>query len=163
MIGEDTSAYEAVIADLVAKIQEMKTALAAIEKLSGLKAEEVVPAAGVTTGAEHPASTSKIRSDTFFNMGTQDAILKCLAIQKKPLSASDITKLLESGGITTSAKNFYNSVSTSLRRLRKSGDVVQLQDKTWGKADWYPALSRKKNDDAPEAECVDRAAAEDAD
>lgn len=132
--------YEAVLADLQARKQEIEVAIAAISRIAGL-GDTPPPTVSSVPGAQ--SLETEIRSDSFFNMTTQAAIKKCLRMSKKPLSAAEITRRLEKGGIIHDAKNFYNSVYTALRRLKRSHEAVQLENKDWGLASWYPNKPRQ--------------------
>ena len=79
-----------------------------------------------------------IRSDEFFGMTMPAAVRKFLEIKKAPHTVADITKGIEEGGYTTTAKSLYALVSTAIRRMSKKGEAVQLSGKKWGLAVWYP-------------------------
>ena len=77
------------------------------------------------------------------------------------MTTKEIKDALIEGGFTTSAQNFYNAVHAALTRMRKRGETVQLGDKKWGLASWYPSnpqLKPKKKD--PDEEDADSAVSE---
>lgn len=143
--------YSNVLADLKRRRQELDGAIAAIQRILGQ-----TTSAG--HGEEHDtrpaAPAGQIRSDEFFGLSVPAAIRKYLEIMKRPRTAAEIVKGIQDGGFITQAKNFYASVSTSLRRLDGRGVVVQLPDtKQWGLAAWYPPQPKrneKKKDGEPE-------------
>ena len=48
---------------------------------------------------------------------------------------------LRAGGVTTTAKDFYTTVYTAIRRLADASEVVNI-GKEWGLAEWYPGRAR---------------------
>ena len=142
MEGAQQEAVAATIAVLKAKEAEFRKLR---EKL-----EILLPGLGdVDIGGVQQNQLTKIGSDTFFGMRVPAAIRKCLEIMKKPMTTKEIKDALIDGGFTTSARNFYNAVHAALTRMRKRGETVQLGDKKWGLASWYPSnpqLKSKKKD-----------------
>ncbi len=94
------------------------------------------PTAGGSTG---------IREDEFFQMTIPAAIKKLLKAKRKPQTPKEIERGLLSGGLITSAKNFYTTMSTALKRLKQKGEIVNTGS-GWGLAEWYP--SKPKNSDS---------------
>ncbi len=141
--GNATNPYEAVLADLRAQREQIDVAIAAISRLSGIKVPDAPVSNTLATPGALRQTDSGIRSDTFFNMTVQDAVKKCLRISKRPLETTAIRDLLEKGGIIHDSKNFYNSVYTALTRLRRAHELVQLDNKEWGLAEWYPNRPRQ--------------------
>src|SRR5579864_6130294 len=87
----------------------------------------------------------RLKSDTFFKMSVIDAIEECLKLEKRPLTAKEITDALQSGGLTHKAKDLYQTVFPTLGRMKDRGIVEKLPTGEWGLAAWY---ERK----APQAE-----------
>lgn len=82
--------------------------------------------------------SNDIRADEFFQTPIPAAITKLLKIKKKPQTPKEIERGLLSGGLITSAKNFYTTMSTGLKRLKQKGEIVNTGN-GWGLAEWYPA------------------------
>lgn len=141
---EPTVDYQAVLADLKARRDQISQAIAVLESVAG---------AGGLGPSSGSGDTASIRSDSFFGMSVPQAVKKYLGMTGKvPKSPNDITETLKKGGQEQAT---YNNVYTALKRLP---DVVKLPNGDWGLADWYgPSAKRKArvNDedaaDAPES------------
>jgi hypothetical protein len=70
-------------------------------------------------------------------MSVPDAIRKYLALAKRPQTPKQISNALERGGVLSQAQDFYANITTSLKRLRDVGVVVNTGE-GWGLAVWYP-------------------------
>ncbi len=88
-------------------------------------------------GGREPIQTGRIRPDEFFGMSIPEAVKAYLAIMKQPQGPKAIVDGLTAGGLLTNAKYFYANVTTALKRLRASGQVM-LTPNGWGLASWYP-------------------------
>ena len=145
--------YPAVLADLERRRDELDAAINAIRYIVGSPSVDTpMPYVGPksTTTLVDPIQPPK--SHTFFNMGIGDAAKKYLGMAKEPKRAKDIAIALKRGGLINASPNFAATVSTTLRRERKAGEVVQLPDKTWGLAGWFPSGPKqraKTNGEAP--------------
>ena len=84
-----------------------------------------------------PRSAGTIRGDEFFGMSLPDAIRAYLAIVRKPQTPKQIETAILGGGLITTSKNFYANIFTSLKRLRKSDEVIQVPGSGYGLAEWY--------------------------
>lgn len=89
----------------------------------------------------HSDHVGPLRSDTFFRLSIPEAIKKYLAIVKRPQPPKAIAEALKQGGVLSQASHFYANVTTALKRLRDSGDVVNTKE-GWGLAAWYPNKAR---------------------
>lgn len=76
-------------------------------------------------------------------MKAPEAIKTYLSMAKRPKTVKEIQDALESGGFTTSAKDFYNNLYTAITRMEKDGIVVKVHGK-WGLAEWYPSRPKAK-------------------
>lgn len=131
--------YQAVLADLKKRRDDMDRAIAALEMI----------VAGQTGSA--PGSLvdeANIPSDAFFGMTIREAVKKYLGIVKRKKPLHEIVKALEAGGIPHQSKNFYMSVSTSVRRDK---DIVKVGGE-WGLAGWYGGNARKQKPGKSKAE-----------
>lgn len=92
------------------------------------------------------SGSNDIRADEFFQTPIPAAITKLLRIKKKPQTPKEIERGLLSGGLITSAKNFYTTMSTALKRLKEKGEVINTGN-GWGLAEWYPSKSQNSDTD----------------
>jgi hypothetical protein len=144
--------YGQVLADLVAKRDQLNIAIAAIEALIGAGGpggSPTTPATSDILGGRRQDASQGIASDAFFNMSVMDATEKLLKIVKKPQSANAIAKALEDGGLIHQSGNFVATVYTTLRRAAERGDRVTQVQKNWGLAEWYPGRPRSRDDGGP--------------
>jgi hypothetical protein len=140
--------YGQVLADLIAKRDQLNIAIAAIEALVGAggPGSPGTPVVADILVGRRQDSSQGIASDAFFNMSVMDATEKLLKIVKKPQSANAIAKALEDGGLIHQSGNFVATVYTTLRRAAERGDRVTQVQKNWGLAEWYPGRPRNRDD-----------------
>lgn len=128
--------YEAVLADLEAKREHLDSVISGIK---ALMAQGVIASAVSTTKSE---PLGDIESHTFFSMSIPDATRKFLERARKPQSTPAIAEALRKGGMTTTSKDFVNTVGAALRRQADDGDIVKVNN-DWGLREWFPGLRRK--------------------
>jgi hypothetical protein len=128
--------YEDVLADLEAKRDHLESVIAGIK---ALLAQGVVLSAVSTSRAEAPA---EIESHAFFSMSIPDAAKKFLEGARKPQATPAIADALRRGGMTTTSKDFTNTVGAALRRQADDGDIVKVGN-DWGLREWFPGLKRR--------------------
>lgn len=134
--------YEAVLADLIARRDDLNMAIKAIQTTMGISNGTVTISTAPNPKGEQE---TEIRRDAFFSMSIPDAAKKFLAMSKGVKSTTEIAVALERGGMTHSAGNFTNSVGSILHRLDSSnGEIVRVGRGTWGLAEWYPGRRRGK-------------------
>jgi HB1, ASXL, restriction endonuclease HTH domain len=143
--------YDAVLADLRSKRDQIDSAIAAIEALRG----------GIGQGAPRPAarqeSPSGVGAGDLLGLSIADAAKKVLAIKRTPLRSPDIWVLFQAGGLVLNSKEPANTIGSVLtRRAEDTGDIVRVGRGLWGLKEWYPGRSFKKekgdNGEAPAAE-----------
>ncbi len=139
-LGSDP--YEAVIADLVAKRDEMDRAIAF---LSGVRALQggVPLSVGV---AASPNSDNGIveTAGMFLGMSIVDAAKKLLAMRKRTMGNVEIAREIQAGGLVLSGKDPVNVVGSVLtRRFNDTGDIVKVGRGIWGLKEWYPGRNFK--------------------
>lgn len=130
--------YAAVLADMERRRAKLDAAISAVREIMG----EPSDASGMLVPNALPASMGESQTPTshaFFGMGIGDAAKKYLAMAKKPQKAVAIARALKEGGLINASPNFAATVATTLRREREDGTVVQLPDKAWGLAEWFPS------------------------
>lgn len=128
-MNQESTPYEAVIADLEAKRDQIN---ATIEMLKALRSTATVtlPAA---TANQRRETEPEIRRDSFFGMTIPDAARKYLTIVKATKSNPMLCQALLDGGFKTSSANFSEVVRSTLQRNR---DFVKVNGE-WGLSEWY--------------------------
>lgn len=147
----EQSELTAWLAELEAEIAPKVLLIASLRQRLGMEPNGAftapsLPGSTATPRASVDAPSGPLRSDTFFRLSIPEAIKKYLAMAKRPQSPKDIAAALKQGGVLTQASHFYANVTTALKRLRASGDVVNTKE-GWGLAVWYP--NKAKQNDAP--------------
>ena len=141
----EESPYAPAISALREKIRELENAIQTLETMDGDSGSSAaaVPSSAETDAGPPATREGQIRSDTFFRMSITESVVKCLEINKRPMSTRDMAEMILSGGYITESKRFANLVYTGLRRLADKGRVVRLKKTgTWGLAEWYPNRPR---------------------
>lgn len=133
--------YQAVLADLESKKDELDKAITAIKRIMG---DPTLSSDGQT---KQQGQVLALTPTAFFGMSVADAAKKYLAIVKEPKSTPDIASALQKYGMKTVAKNFTLTVFSSLERRERVGEVVRPKRGLWGLAEWYPGMrkDRKEN------------------
>lgn len=125
---EESKPYEAVIADLEAKRDQINATIDMLRALSG---------AGITviSGSVSPQRSDEhaIKRDSFFGMTLPEAARKYLAMMKVTKPNPELCDALLLGGFKTSSSNFPEVVRSTLQRNK---DFVKVSGE-WGLAEWY--------------------------
>jgi hypothetical protein len=147
--------YEAVLADLHAKRDQIDQAIAAIESLrsgapaGGQRAMSATSANGTKAG--HGADTGG--PGALLGMSISDAAKKLLANKRGTLKNTEIAALFKAGGLHLNSKDWVNTIGAVLtRRANEVGDIVKVDRGTWGLKEWYPNRSFKKEKDPAKPE-----------
>lgn len=138
--------YEAVLADLKAKRDQIDQAIQVIE--------------AVRAGAPAPASPKSMLSGqidagvdgpgAFLGMTIVDAAKKLLANRRRTLTNAEILAAFKAGGLVLSSVDPLNTVGSVLtRRFNQVGDIVRMGRGTWGLAEWYPGRNFKRKEPRP--------------
>lgn len=137
-MAAETIDYTAVLADLKAKRSALDAAIAGIEASQGLGDGELPPIipSGDQSLIRKPAER-EITEHSFFSLTIPEAIKKCFAIVKRPMAVNEITTALQQGGLITNASNLPATVSGTLGRMKRSGELVALGKGKWGPSDWF--------------------------
>jgi len=91
-------------------------------------------------GGNRLTTDAEIRHDSFFQMTILDAAEKYLAIVKVTKPTAEIAEGLLSGGLKTAAKNFSETLRSTMGRDER---FVRVNGE-WGLAAWYPAMKRER-------------------
>jgi hypothetical protein len=148
-MSQESSPYDAVIADLEAKRDQMSAMIENLKQMRGLANSvvtanlSVTPIAGVMTTISH---------DAFFGMTILDAAKKYLSIVKKTVPHPQLCDALLEGGFKTSAANFREVVRSTLGR---HPDFIKVNGQ-WGLDAWYgrgrKARPRENNNEEENSE-----------
>ncbi|HEX2762932.1 MAG TPA: winged helix-turn-helix domain-containing protein [Allosphingosinicella sp.] len=135
--------YEAVLADLCAKREQIDQAIAL---LKGLRA-----GGGPARASAQPNDTGIVETaGMFLGMSIVDAAKKLLNIRKRTMGNPEIYKELSAGGLVLTGKDPVNVVGSVLtRRFNEVGDVVKVGRGIWGLKEWYPGRSFKPSGSKP--------------
>ncbi len=130
--------YEAVLADIEARIAKLQATADGIRELMAL---------GGTTPTNSPAG--KIAHDAFLQMSIPDATKKYLSMARQKKDTQSIIDALEQGGLPRSA---YSTVYAVLRRREKQvGDIINMKG-DWALAEWFPNYKKKVTSELTEEE-----------
>jgi hypothetical protein len=127
--------FDAAVAEVQLKIEELKTTLATLLRLQAEQGGAPSPTGG-SRGGE-----AEISHDTFFNMTIGEAAKKYLSIVKTTKSTAEIAEGLERGGLKHSSKSFTTTVR-SIIGVRE--DFTRVPNGDWGLTEWYPGMGRGK-------------------
>lgn len=124
--------YEAVLADIDARIAKLQTTREGIVELIAL--------GGGTTPSGSPSG--KIAHDEFLKMSIPDATKKYLTMARQKKDTQSIIDALEQGGLPRSQ---YSTVYAVLsRREKKVGDIINMKG-DWALLEWYPNHRKGKS------------------
>lgn len=131
-----TDPYDAVLADLRAKRDQLDQAIAAIESLRGGAMSATGGAVGETHKKQAPQSSGP---GALLGYSIVDAAKKLLSEQRRPLRNPEIASLFKAGGLVLNSKEPANTIGSVLtRRQNEVGDIVRVDRGTWGLKEWYP-------------------------
>jgi hypothetical protein len=138
--------YDAVLADLKAKREQIDQAIAAIEGLRG----GVSIGASLTGGGPLSAKVTSMPAEgpgAFLGMTIPEAAKKLLASKRQPMRNPDIAAAFKAGGLHMNSADPVNTIGSVLtRRANDVGDIVKVGRGTWGLKEWYPGRSFGKKD-----------------
>ena len=127
--------YEAVLADLIGKRDEIDAAIEVVRKVREIVRGNVGLGIAMANGGLL-GDSEDIQSDSFFGLTIADAAVKFLSkwANRKAQSTNVIIDALERGGLKKSKYTTVYSILT--RRAKKERDVVNVKG-DWGLASWY--------------------------
>jgi len=149
---QENTPYDAVIADLEEKRDQLSATIEMLKALKGT-ASMVLPTAA---NAQRQQAEREIKRDSFFGMTLPEAVRKYLTMVKATKPNPELCAALLSGGFKTSSGNFAEVVRSTLQRNK---DFVKVNGE-WGLAEWYPGRGggrktrRTASEESPE-ETVD--------
>ena len=132
-----------------AEYERLGRLIAAIEGTDSAPIErEDEEATGATQRETRNNKPGVIGRDDFVRMSTGDAIKAFLAKMGRgnPQGPREMARALIQGGRgDTDEETAYANVASALKRLKKTGEVIQVRRGEWGLADWY--AGKQRNDD----------------
>lgn len=141
-MNDQPSAYDAVIADLRSKRDDIDQLIQRLElfrnwapppSLVGLTPE---PTFLGSIGSPPPKA---IADGTFHGMSIETATKKLLQIRRRTMGAQDIATDLRAGGLHLQSETPTNTITSVLTRAFNSGsDIVRVSRGMWGLQEWYP-------------------------
>jgi hypothetical protein len=137
--------YEAVIADLKLKREQIDKTIQALESVRG------GPVSGGSASIDAAPSTApnSIGPGAFLGMSIPEAAKMLLRIRRQPLSNPEIVAGFKAGGFILGSKDPVNTVGAVLtRRANEAGDIVKVGRGTFGLKEWYPGRSFAKKERA---------------
>ena len=144
--------YQAVLADLEKKRDDLDRAIAGIRLLIGLPQSSSPgpvsePLIGPSVGPPAPRSSGETRipSDAFFGMSIPAAAHKFLSMRKRPATSPEIAEALEAGGYPHQSSNLSNTINTAL--TRNPDMFAKVKRGTWGLRSWYSNYRPKDEKD----------------
>lgn len=142
--------YDAVLADLKAKRDQIDQAIAAIEGIRG----GASPAGAAKAVSAEPGLNTP---GAFLGMTIPEAAKKLLTHKRQPMRNPDIAAAFKVGGLHMNSADPVNTIGSVLtRRANDVGDIVKVGRGTWGLKEWYPNRSFAKKDAKSEAETDDK-------
>jgi len=139
MADQNSNPYDAVLADLRAKREEIDKAIELLERVRGGNS----PARAAETPA---APQPQNHAGMFLGMSIVDAVLKLLALRKHKMTNGEILKELLAGGMVLTSKEPINVIGSVItRRFNAVGDIVRVDRGTWGLKAWYPGRNFQKS------------------
>jgi hypothetical protein len=164
MENEKSVDYQAVLADLKARRDQLDHAIAVLEAVAGQSGGAGMPISAATAKAQASgAPNGEIAPDAFFGLTVLEAAKKYLGMVKKPKSSVEITNALIQGGYLFSTSKPNDTVLVLMKRSdAKGGEIVRVGQGLFGLGEWYPNRPKRKKTATGGAAEVDDAADEDA-
>jgi hypothetical protein len=136
--------YDAVLADLKAKLAQLKQAIAVIE---AVRSGQLL--APIQNNAPQSSSApAQIVAGSFHGLSIVEAVKQLLTHRKKPLGTPEITESIIAGGVVFSTDTPGNTVGSVLHResAKPTGGIISVGRGTWALPEWYsnPGRFRKK-------------------
>lgn len=133
-MGSEPINYEAVLADIEARIARLQSTAAGIREL-------------MAQGTTMPPGGSGPKD--YLGMSIPEATKKYLTSARAKQSTQDVMKALEEGGLPSSK---YSTVYAILRRREKQvGDIINMNG-DWALSEWYPNHRKRTKQEETEEE-----------
>ena len=150
MESQGIDPYDAVLADLRAKRDQIDQAIAAIKSI---RTGGPAPAQDSGSGTSVQNNGSVGGPGDLLGLSIADAAKKVLTARRQPLKNTDILEAFRAGGLPLTSKEPMNVIGSVLtRRFNDVGDIVRVSRGVWGLKEWYPNRSFKKEKEAAKEE-----------
>lgn len=141
--------YEALIADIEAKIAHLQATLAGVKAVAAMNGLGINPAPTTPSGGGGIPQGGKPAPDAFLGKSIPEAAKMYLTSQRRKLSTQELMEAMEAGGLPGSK---YQTVYAILaRRENKVGDIVNIKG-DWALSEWYPNYVKKNGKKGVSAE-----------
>lgn len=140
MAKDDKPQGDTFLATIEAKIAALQTLAASYRAALALGAlgqpgdDIAIPATSI--GASR-TEAHELPQGALLGKSLPAAIKLYLSATKRKQTVREIADALKAGGVESTAANFVNNVTSSLHRLRATGDVLKFND-GWALAEFYP-------------------------
>jgi hypothetical protein len=135
------SPYDAVIADLRAKRDQIDQLIQNLEALKGgvpMLAPGTIPSPTIL-GSAGLGDPSQIAPGAFLGLGIEEAVKNLLRVRKRAMSAQEIATDLLAGGLHLKSDTPGNTIASVLSRaFLRGGEIVRISRGQWGLQEWYP-------------------------
>jgi superfamily II DNA or RNA helicase len=152
-MAEQPNAYDAVIADLRAKRDQIDQTIVLLEALrEGVSVPAInvgQPASGVSALVGYATDRDgEIAAGTFHGMSIEAAVKKLLQMRKRTMTAQELAQSLRNGGLHLQSETPANTIASVLSRAFNGGsDIVRVSRGQWGLQEWYPTQRFKRGED----------------
>jgi hypothetical protein len=156
----ESSGFLALIDAKIAALQQLRESLilafstGALGQASDIDFSQLAPSgAGTPSGGGAPPAGSRgpieLPTGLFRGQGLSDAIRLYLEMAKRKQTNTEIKNALMEGGLATTSDFFDQTLSSTLHRMRKKGELLHFKD-GWDLAVSYPDSFRQRMIDAKE-------------
>lgn len=139
--SKDFDPYAAVLADLLAKKDQIDQAIKAIELVRGSGSQTTLSSpsgAAFAGGIDSPGA--------YLGLSIVEATKKLLQSKRKQMNNTEVLAALKTGGMVLNSADPLNTIGAVLtRRYKDVGDIVKVDRGTWGLKEWYPNRSFGKS------------------
>jgi hypothetical protein len=155
----EPSGFLALIDAKIAALQQLRESLITAISVGALGQFGDVEAAAISasqsgSGVAQPGEAAKgpieLPTGVFRGKGLADAIRQYLTIARRKRTQKEIESALIEGGLATTAERFDATLSATLHRMKKNGELLQFKD-GWDLAESYPDSFKQRMAQTAEA------------
>lgn len=142
----------------IAALQQLRQSYIAAVTVGAIgQAGDIDPALTATTAPTSPGASPappaagpiELPTGVFRDKGIADAVRAYLGMARRKQTFKAIQTALKDGGLATTSEFFEQTLSSTLHRMRKSGELLQFKD-GWDLAASYPDSFRQRVSQARE-------------
>jgi hypothetical protein len=149
-MASDKLDFAAVLAVLEAKRAALDTLIGSFRaamSMGALGQFGDIDVAAVGIGASGPSMKASgpidLPQGALLSMSLPAAIKLYLSVARRKQTTREIATALKEQGVESTSRNFENTVTTALHRLKNAGDVLKFND-GWALAEFYPENLRSR-------------------